>query len=65
MRSCMYAFAYGDPEKAQHALRAWSPADVACTHCTKCDVQCPLGLDVRSGGLEMANLLEGRDAFPG
>ena len=59
MRASMYAFGHERPERARDTLRAWTPADIACRRCGRCDVQCSLGLDVRSKALAMARLLEG------
>lgn len=63
MRSRMYVLGHRDPAKARRTLRSWKPTDVACTRCARCEVHCPLGLDVRSGALEMAQLLEVPEDF--
>jgi len=57
MRSCMYAFGHGKPKKARDTLQGWTSEDIACKHCKVCGVHCKLGLDVRSGALDMARLL--------
>jgi len=57
MRGYMYAAGHQQPERARHTLRAWTPADVACRRCERCDVRCALGFDVRSRALHMAHLL--------
>lgn len=58
MRGSMYAFGHEEPGKARETLLDWTGEDVACLGCTRCDVRCSLGIDVRSRSLEMARFLE-------
>jgi predicted aldo/keto reductase-like oxidoreductase len=58
MRASMYAFAHEQPKRALAALPGWTSADVACSCCQVCNVQCALHLDVRSGALGVARLLK-------
>jgi len=57
MRGSMYAVGHGQPRKARETLREWVPGDIACRDCSRCEVRCALGLDVRSLALEMERLL--------
>ena len=63
MRGSMYAFGHQRPEKARDLLRLWASADVACRRCSRCDVRCALGHDVKSRALDMARLLEAPEGF--
>jgi hypothetical protein len=58
MRGHMYAVGYHDAGKARRALRGLATTDGACARCDRCVVRCALGLDVRAGALEMADLLD-------
>jgi hypothetical protein len=57
MRGLMYAAGYNEPARARHTLRRWTPADIACRDCDRCEVRCALEFDVRSRALHMARLL--------
>ena len=59
----VYALGHRNARQARETLRSWTPADVACTRCDACRVQCTLGMDVRSGALEMARFLETPEDF--
>jgi predicted aldo/keto reductase-like oxidoreductase len=61
MRSRMYALGHQDVGKARQTLQCRNGTDMACKHCETCSVRCSLGLDVRSGALELARLLEVSD----
>jgi predicted aldo/keto reductase-like oxidoreductase len=63
MHSYMYAYGYRQPKKARDALRSWTPADVVCGNCDRCEVECSLGFDVKSRAIEIARILEVPDAF--
>lgn len=65
MRGYMYAFAHQQPKKARELLRSWKPEEVACKDCSKCGVECSLGLDVRSRALDIARILEVPEEFLG
>jgi hypothetical protein len=58
MRGYMYAFGHRQPGKAREALRSWTPADVSCKHCVRCEVECALGFDVRARALDIARILD-------
>jgi predicted aldo/keto reductase-like oxidoreductase len=59
MRCSMYASGHRQPKKAVDMLRAWRVTNVACNDCSRCEVRCSLGHDVKSRALDMARLLEG------
>jgi predicted aldo/keto reductase-like oxidoreductase len=61
MRASMYAFGHQQPKKALAAIRGLTSADVACSCCQVCSVQCALHLDVRSRALGVARLLKGAE----
>jgi uncharacterized protein len=57
LRASMYAFGYQALGKARATLRGWTRDDIPCQECTRCEVRCALGHDVRSRALDMARLL--------
>jgi aryl-alcohol dehydrogenase-like predicted oxidoreductase len=57
MRAHMYAFSYEDPGKAIETVRKFDLQEPPCGSCSLCTVDCALGLDVRSRGLELGRLL--------
>jgi predicted aldo/keto reductase-like oxidoreductase len=65
MRCYMYAYAYRQPRKARNTLQSWTPADIACGSCDRCEVHCSLGFDVQSRALKIARILEVPEEFLG
>jgi len=63
MRGYMYAVGHGQPRHARHVLRAWTPADIPCTHCGECRVRCALGFDVQARALAVARVLHPEGAL--
>jgi len=59
MRASMYAFGHGEVAKARDTLRHQRSRGLACTACSRCEVECALGLDVRSRAVEMVRVLDG------
>jgi predicted aldo/keto reductase-like oxidoreductase len=57
MRSYMYAVGHRNPKKARATLRSWSSAEIVCSRCRECSVNCALGFDVRSRALRIAEIL--------
>jgi hypothetical protein len=57
LRASMYAFGYQALGKARATLQGWTRGDIPCHECTRCEVRCALGHDVRSRALDMARLL--------
>jgi predicted aldo/keto reductase-like oxidoreductase len=60
MRAHMYATGHGRPLMARRLLHSWTAADIGCRRCDRCEVECTLGLDLRSSALQVASLLETR-----
>jgi predicted aldo/keto reductase-like oxidoreductase len=57
MRAAMYDIGYRNAARARHVLEGWAPADIPCARCSRCSVQCALGLDVRAAALDLVPLL--------
>ncbi|MCJ7679727.1 MAG: aldo/keto reductase, partial [Candidatus Aminicenantes bacterium] len=65
MRSYMYAYGYNNPSKAQGALQQIEGERPACINCSSCQVECPLGLDVRNRILDISRLHNVPEEFLG
>jgi len=58
MRASMYAVGHGQLTKARETLPDRGSGAAPCAGCPRCEVECSLGLDVRSKTLELAQLLD-------
>jgi len=56
MRGHMYAYGYGNLERARETLSLAVGDDAACSRCASCSVQCAMRSDIKRKMLDMARL---------